>query len=74
MSGARTLVTLYMLIGVILAIIGVLGAYLVNTGVIVIDGTAMQIVVLLASVVLFVIGLHWVVVGIASLRGTGEGV
>lgn len=74
MSGARTLVTLYTLIGVILAIIGALGAYLINTGIIVIDGTAMQIVVLLASVVLFMIGLHWVVVGIASLRGTDKGV
>ncbi|OWJ55683.1 hypothetical protein [Pyrodictium delaneyi] len=74
MSGARTLVILYMLIGVILAIIGVLGAYLVNTGVVVVDGTTMQMVVLLASIVLFVIGLHWVVVGIASLRGASQGV
>jgi len=69
LTGARTIIILYTLMGSVLALIGVLGSYLLSTGIVVVENAAMQLAALAASIAAFVIGLHWVIVGIASLRG-----
>ncbi len=67
MDKARLVIAIYTIIGLLLAVLGALLTLEAVTGALGLRETMMYIVITLAIFMVF-LGLHWLVVGIASLR------
>ena len=67
MDKAKLVIAIYTIIGLLLMILGALLAVETITGALGLRETMMYIVVILAIFMMF-LGLHWLIVGIASLR------
>ncbi len=67
MDKARLVIAIYTIIGLLLVILGALLTLETITGALGLRETMMYIVVSLAIFMVF-LGLHWLIVGIASLR------
>ncbi len=67
---ARLVVAVYTIIGFFLAIVGGIIAYLANTGSLpsFLPRDIGPVLAIGIGIILFLLGLHWVVVGIASVR------
>lgn len=67
---ARLLVVVYTVIGFLLVVVGGIVAYLANTGSLpeFLPREFGPVLAIGIGIILFLLGLHWVVVGIASVR------
>ncbi len=67
MDKAQLIIAIYTIIGLLLFALGILLVLETITGALVLRGNMLYIIVTLAIFMVF-LGLHWLVVGIASLR------
>ncbi len=66
---AKALVAIYTVIGLVLLLIGIVLSNQIVRGVLVVEGSLFY-VLLVSAVLMIFIGLHWLVVGLASLRSS----
>ena len=65
----KALIVIYTVIGLVLLLIGVVLSNQIVRGVLVVEGSLFY-VLLVSAVLMIFIGLHWLVVGLASLRSS----
>ena len=68
MVNPRTVIALYMVIGLVVLLLGLLLIYAANEGLLTVTST-LRLGLLVVGIVCAFIGVHWLVVGAASLRG-----